>query len=286
MTKTDATRTLLKSISDFKDAYVQLLNTVTDYEAETGKSVNDLKWFVDRYPFDCSLDELPILSWVNGLDTEIDLQNFKVLNYTYLNTGGNMMVGIFTVWLPEENRTVYALTNEEGCNLATVDYISNDLNIDDYDELIFDSCMFDTLYDTNKYFELYCYCLNEYTKSDCRYFGCERSIPYHLLSDELQSKVDAGYLTWLDHNNNGCVPTDGVTIIVHPDYELIDTSDTERQLQEIKDFKEFHDTTAGVEDFYSEEYVLTFAGKTIRLPFMADVWDAVDDLLRRTIEEW
>ena len=39
MTKTSATRKLLHDINNFKEAYINLLNSVTDYEAETGKSV-------------------------------------------------------------------------------------------------------------------------------------------------------------------------------------------------------------------------------------------------------
>lgn len=289
MPKTNPTRSLLNAVANFKDSYVQLLNATTEYEATTKKSVNDLKWFVDRYPFDCALEDLPIISWVNGRDTKIDFNNFKVLNYEYINTGGNCMVGIFTVWLPEEKRTIYALTNEEGCNLSVVDYISNELDIDDYDELIIDHCVFSFLNGTEEYFELYRYCMNEYNKSDCRHFGITRSVPYMLLSDELMDKVHPDYFVWLDANGYSEVMTDGFNIIPHPDYDaqFYDPhEDNDRQLQNIKSFKAFHDTTAGVESFYNEDYVLTFAGRTIRLPFMADVWDAVNNLLETTIEEW
>lgn len=294
MSKTSATRKLLHDINNFKEAYMNLLNSVSDYEAETGESVNDLKWFVDRYPFDCALEDLPILSWVNGRDTNIDLQNFKILNYEYLNTGGNTMVGIFTVWLTEEKRTVYALTNEEGCNLAVVDYISNELDIDDYDELIIDNCVFSFLTGTEEYFDLYRYCLNAYNKSDCRYFGISRCVPYKLLSDELQAKVDPDYYVWLEEHNYE-VLTDGVDIVVHPDYDMLftDPHEDDEDLQAVKEWRVWHDglinkhtTDEEMDAFYEKKYRLTFNGKRVYLPFNADTFNKINELLDSVIREW
>lgn len=294
MTKTSATRKLLHDINNFKEAYVNLLNSVSEYEAETGKSVNDLKWFVDRYPFDCALEDLPILSWVNGRDTKIDLQNFKVLNYEYLNTGGNTMVGIFTVWLPEEKRTVYVHTNEVGCGIATVDYIGNEIEIDDYDDIIIESVDFDNLTGTEEYFELYRYCLNEYTKSDCRYFGISRAIPYKLLSDEVQSKVNPDYYVWLEEHNYD-VMTDGVDIMVHPDYDMLftDPHEDDENLQAVKEWRLWHDeqinrytTDEELEALYEKTYHLTFNGRVVRLPFNADTFNKINDLLDSVIREW
>lgn len=218
-------------------------------------------------------------------DDELDVpkpDKFKVLNYEYLNTGGNTMVGIFTVWLPDKNRTAYVLANEEGANLTTVDYISNELPIDDYDSVIIDHCVYEFLHGDEEYFELWRYCLNEYTKSDCRHFHHNYAWPYHLLSDELKSELHHEYREWCNENNNGCIPTDGYSIVVHPDYD----GTVDRQLREYEDFKAFHDTTAGMEAYYNEQYVLSFAGRTICMPFMAHIWDAVDNLLCTAIEEY
>ena len=215
-------------------------------------------------------------------------KNFKVLNYEYLNTGGNTMVGIFTVWLPDKNRTAYVLANEEGANLTSVDYISNELPIDDYDELILDHCVYEFLHGDEEYFELWRYCLNEYTKSDCRYFGITRSIPYRLLSDELQSKVDADYLVWLESNNYD-VLTDGEIISEHPDYAS--RSDDE-QLKAIKDFRDWHDllvhnaTEDELTDMYEKRYRLYFMGKRVFLPFTAETFNKIQDLLESVMKEW
>ena len=279
---------LLQAMKAFRDSYHVLLTEFSDFERTTGESVNDVPGFNDYYPLDMSFDEFPIDRWVAHIETQINNKRFKVLNYEYLNTGGNCMVGIFTVWLPALKQTVYALTNEVGCSIVTADYISNELDIDDYDEVTIDRCDFDELQPSATYFELYRYCLNEYTKSDCRYFGNTYAWPYHLLSDELQSDVPADYQMWCDENNTGCIPTDGERIIAHPDYDIFydPHEDLDLQLNTIKDFKDFHDTIAGDEAFYSKTYDLTFDGKTIHLPFIADVWDAVNNLLETTIEEW
>lgn len=294
MPRTDATRTLLHAINDFKEAYAKLLDATTLYEAETGKSVNDLSWFVDRYPFDCALEDLPIFSWVNGRDTKIDLCNFKVLNYEYLNTGGNTMVGIFTVWLPEEKRTVYVHTNEVGCGMSTVDYIGNDIEIDDYDDVIIESVDFDNLTGTEKYFDLYRHCLNEYNKSDCRYFGISRAYPYKLLSDELQAKVDPDYYVWLEAGNYD-VMTDGENIIVHPDYDMLftDPHEDDAELQAVKEWRLWHDghinrytSDDDLDALYEKTYSLTFNGRVVRLPFNAETFNKINDLLDSVIREW
>ncbi len=215
-------------------------------------------------------------------------KNFKVLNYEYLNTGGNTMVGIFTVWLPDKNRTAYVLANEEGANLTSVDYISNELPIDDYDELILDHCVYEFLHGDEEYFELYRYCLNEYTKSDCRYFGCSRAIPYRMLSDELQSKIDADYLVWLESNNYD-VLTDGEDIFEHPDY--LDRFNN-AELKAIKDFRDWHDfltsnaTDDELTEMYNKKYRLYFMGKRVFLPFTAETFNKIQDLLGSAINEW
>lgn len=215
--------------------------------------------------------------------------NFKVLNYEYLNTGGNCMVGIFTVWLPGINQTVYALTNEVGCTIATADYISNELDIEDYDDVTIDRCDFDDLCDNATYFELYRYCLNEYTKSDCRYFGHTYAWPYHLLSDELQAEISRDYLEWCKENNNGCIPTDGHSIVEHPDYIK---PEEDWRLKAVKDFRKWHDdlitnaTDEEMQDFYDRQYRLYFMGRRTFLPFDAETFNKINDLLDSVIKEW
>lgn len=276
---------LLKTMEEFKLAYISLRSTIESYEEVTNTSVNDLPGFVEDYPFEISFDELPIVRWVDSTYKKVTQQKFSVLNYNYVNTGGNTMVGVFEVWLPAEKRTVYALTNEEGCTLSVVDYIQNEIEVDHYDELMIENVDWGQLTGFEKYFELYRHCLNEYTKSDSKYFGYTRFLPYYLLSDELQKQIPEGYLDWIHGYGNGELETNGYEIIVSPDYvQAVD--DEDGMLAIVKHFKQFHDSTAANEEYYSDDYVLSFAGRTVRLPFNADVWDAIDTALTTTIENW
>lgn len=277
-------RTLLHAMNGFAFAYDSLRVEIEKYESETGASVNDLPGFTDNYPFDKSFDELAVDLWVSSTVDKVRQSAFKVLNYEYLNTGGNCMVGVFEVWLPEKKQTVYVYVNEEGYTMSVVDYIRHELEIHDYDELMIECGDWGRVTGHETYFELYRHCLNEYTKSDCRYFGYIRELPYHLLSDELQNKVPAGYREWCDTENGSVIGTNGEDIVVSEYFGS--TDDDEKMLEAIKEFRRWHDTTAGVEEYYNESYKLELAGHKIELPFMADVWDAVDTMLERTIRDW
>lgn len=284
MKNAENTKSLLMAMSDFKTSYYLLKMQMDKYEQTTGASVNDLPGFTESYPFDKSFDELAISDWVDTTVNSIKKFAFKVLSYEYLNTGGNCMVGIFEVWLPNKNRVVYMLTNEEGCNMSTVDYIRNELDIDDYDELILEYVDWGRITGYEEYFELYRYCLNEYTKSDCKHFGYTRALPYFLLSDELQKQVTAEYKLWLEAEECDLIDTNGEKIIESAFYEY--PSDDEKFLATVKAFQRWHDSIAACEEYYSEDYILTFAGNTVRLPFVADVWDAVDHMLTSVIKNY
>lgn len=284
MNKQYANEMLVKAVREFADAYSRLLVTVDTYETETNCSVNDLPGFTEAYPFDKSLDELAINQWADEVANRNKPASYKVLNYQYVNTGGNTMVGVFEVWLPERKQVVYALTNEEGCTLSVVDYIRNELDVDNYDDFHIDVCDWGRLTGYEDYFELYRHCLNVYTKDDCRFFGTSRDIQLHLLSDELKAKISDDYRQWLYNEGRDSVMTDGKDIIVDPDYEA--TNSDEVQLEAVKEFKRWHDAIAGDEKYYSECYKLVIADREVTLPFYADVWNAVDDALKSIIDNW
>lgn len=278
---TQAEKKLLGAMKDFMAGYGALKLQIEEYERSTGKSVNDLPGFTESYPFESSFDELDIERWVDAVAEGVSSAEFKVLRYDYMNTGGNCMVGIFEVWLPEEKRVVYALTNEEGCTLSVVDYVSNELEIHDYDELMIDNVDWGRVTGYEKYFELYRHCLNEFTKSECRYFKYTRQLPVYLLSDDLQGQITDDYKLWMDANEYDTVETDGYKIIVSPYYEI--ASGDEKLLNAIKAFKHWHYSIAGCEEYYEAMYKLEFADHKIEMPFMADVFDAVDTMLKSVI---
>lgn len=284
MKNAENVRKLLHAMNGFALAYDSLRVEIEKYESETGASVNDLPGFTESYPFSESFDELAVDLWVSNTVEKVRQSTFKVLNYEYLNTGGNCMVGIFEVWLPAKLQTVYVFVNEEGYTMSAVDYIRHELEIDDYDELMIEYGDWGRVTGYEKYFELYRHCLNVYTKDDCRYFGHVRGIPYYLLSDELQSKVTAEYKQWLEANEYDLIDTNGEDIIESADYESASKEDS--LLVAVKEFKRWHDTIAGDEKYYEDSYKLTIADKSITLPFMASAFAGVDELLEIFISEW
>ena len=283
MNKQEANKMLVKAMRNFEQAYHDLVAAIDGYEQDTHTDVNDLKDFVASYPFDKDFRELDIARWVDDVAKGLEQPSFKVLDYQYLNTGGNTMVGIHRVWLTEEKKVVYVYTNEEGSTIATVDYIRDELPIDDYDEFMMDVVDWGRIIGNEKYFELYRYCYNQYLVDDCKYFGITRGVQYHLLSDELQEMISDDYLKHLATDYGMLVETDGKIIVTDPDYEAPEVDAT---LQAVKDFRRWHDSIAANEDYYNEWYTLEIHGKKVKLPFYADVWNAVHTLLDVTIEEW
>lgn len=275
---------LKKAMDDFGNAYLRLRTTIDRYEQTTGTSVNDLPFFTEDYPFDKSFDELAVDEWVSAVIANMPRPtNFKILSYQYLNTGGNTMVGIHDVWLPEEKKVVYVYTNEEGSTISTVDYIRYDLEIDDYDEFIVDYVDWGRITGHEKYFELYRYCYNRYLVDDCKYFGITRGVQYSLLSDKLQEMLAIDYVKYIEAECGSLFETDGEIIVTNPDYEA---PEVDVALQSVKIFKKWHDSIAANEDYYNDWYILEIHGKKVKLPFYADVWNAVNNLLETTIEEW
>ena len=287
MNKTEMDRELTNAMKGFGTAYNVLKVAIDRYEQVTGTDVNYLPGFVKSYPFDKSFDELAVDCWVHDVTDGLKETKFKVLNYQYVNTGGNTMVGVFEVWLPEEKRTVYALTNEEGCTLSVVDYIRNELDVDDYDDFHIDVCDWGRLTGYEDYFELYRHCLNVYTKDDCRFFDTARDIQLHLLSDELKAKISDDYHQWLLAEGRDSVMTDGVEIMTDPDYEA---PYEDEYLRDIKCFRVWHDNLVADDESLAEactkDYRITFANKSVRIPFNADTHSAIELLLHNVIKEW
>ena len=293
MNKVENFDKLMKAMGDFNKAHHELLMAIDEYEIATGQSVNDLQGFTESYPFDKSLDELAIHTWVHNVYNGNKKFRFDVRNYEYMNTGGNTMVGICEVWLPDENKMVYCFTNEEGCTISPVDYIRNDVEPYQLDDLQTEEYDWGRVTGYEKRFELLRYCWNSYTEDDCRYFGITRRVPYYLLSDKLQKKVHADYLVWSEAESDGLVETNGREIIEDPDFSAQFESKEDKQLQEIKDFRKWHNnlvnattTDEELDALYLEDYTLTIAGRSIKLRYDADTFNHVDDLLKRVIEQW
>ena len=224
-------------------------------------------------------------------------KRFTVMNHEFTNTGGNCMVSSFTVYDKQLNATRCVLVNEEGFVLATVDYICNEIQFENVEEeraVIIDNWTLDCLttepsYDqpqfTEEEFALYKYCQFEFYKEYCKYFNTKVKLMVHELPGEMYNELGMDAILWHDRNEE-YVTTDGYQAYFNDAYDAAGWENACKELQQIKDFQLWHCEQAAKEELYEERYVLSFAGRSVKLPYDADTFDAVDSLLTRIIEEW
>lgn len=143
--------------------------------------------------------------------------NYTIISHDYENTGGNCMISVFEVWLPDENRTVFVNVGEEYCTITTVNHIMSDLEIDDYDKITVATLNYKESDDctvTDKYFELCRYCLFEYLKKDCKYMGYTESLPFVWLLPEYQQQISSLERQFVDDEYGDGFDTDGYCVII------------------------------------------------------------------------
>lgn len=160
---------------------------------------------------------------------------YKVLAHVYENTGGNCMVSIFTVYDAHQNRTLYAMVNEECFSVNTVDFIQQEV---DYD----DSMMLFNLYFTEPtsseewldYRDLMMYCRFEFIKKNCKYFSSRVFLEVEDLPQRLLDQMPAGYEEWLNENSQ-LIETDGYDIFVDERFtgKTVDSTVEEAQRTEL-----------------------------------------------------
>lgn len=142
--------------------------------------------------------------------------NYTIIHNDYVNTGGNTMVHVSEVWLKDENRTVFVYVGDEDVSMHTVDYIRNDIEVNDYDELLIEAANWKNgdFADVCTYFDIFRECLFEYLKRDCKYFGYKASVPYVWLPFEYQLQITAEQKHYVEDELTGEFETDGVVVIV------------------------------------------------------------------------
>ena len=224
-------------------------------------------------------------------------KRFMVTNHEFVNTGGNSMVSVFTVYDKQQKATRYVMTAEEGGSLQAVDTVNGDFQFESYDEeceAVIDNWSFDDLTTqpfpcskefTDEEFELYKYCQFEFYKENCKYFGTKVYITVDQLPQALYNELGEAAAAWHYHNAQ-LVATDGYHVWPSSYYNAESYEQSYRELQQVTDFQQWHCEQAAKEELYDEYYVLSFAGRSVKLPYDADAFDAVDNLLTRIIEEW
>lgn len=196
--------------------------------------------------------------------------NFEIVEHQYENTGGHCMVGFDEIWLPDEHRTLFAVTNEEGCNLLPVNgYYA----IDNCIEPLF---LFETersYAEEPEYFEIAKECVRLYARDD---HGLR--LPYGWLTDSVKATVPAEYTAWLQEEYDDPDPlyeTDGKKVIFEDAYVdmLAERARQERagELRAVDEKRKYFEAVACFQNFkkaYAE---------------LVDVWtrnrDLINDIL-------
>lgn len=142
---------------------------------------------------------------------------FKVISHDYRNTGGNMMVSVFQIYLIKDNRTVFVNCGERSACITTVDYI-NHFEPEDYDEITLESVDFGSDIDNSGYPVIYedvfRYCLFEWLKSDCKHYQYRMGVAYDWLPMSVQMLISDIQKDFVEDEMDGYFYTDGFTVFV------------------------------------------------------------------------
>lgn len=231
-------------------------------------------------------------------------EKYLVTDHNYLNTGGGCMVSIFTVYNHKEKITRYVIANEEGFNVQAVDTVSGEfgdfdadllkdiiLECHDWSALTCEPAPWDMLFEDEEW-KLYKYCQFEFYKRDCQRFKTKVDIPLEWLPPELFDKLTGTQRGWLRANHEN-VKTDGNNVWMPEAFDDYMEDIIQKQLQEIKDYKQWFDNLIGaeqteedIERLYNEEITLTFNGRSIKLDFDANTYSNISDLLENIIDNF
>lgn len=144
--------------------------------------------------------------------------NYKTMSHNYINTGGHIMVSVFEVWLPDENRTVYVNVGERYCTITTVNHICNDIQIDDFDKITVDTVSYDDNDISSKYFDMLRYCLFEHLKKHCKYMKYKDDLPFEWLLPVYQEQVRDSERAYTENECSGTFATDGYRVWIPTEY--------------------------------------------------------------------
>lgn len=228
-------------------------------------------------------------------------KNYVVVNHEYCNTGGNCMVSTFTVYCKTDNLTRFIVLNEEGVNWATADFVNSnlveELDTEVYDNLILGSFSWENITEQRlskdgcleeELLELMIDCRFEYLKKDCEYFRTPVNVTYDELPTRLMNTLSKECVEWhIEHSQ--LFTTNGYEV-GPSEYYTPDATAIDKQLKEIIDFREWLksivESTEVRESMYESDFILTFGDRTIKIPFHADTYCAIEVLLKSTIEDW
>lgn len=137
---------------------------------------------------------------------------FKILKHTYENTGGGCMCGFDEVWLIDEDRTIFAATNESGCTFHTVDTYHH--GIDDTDACFDWVNTDDPNAEKHRYFKLAKACYNLYLQDEPVGYA-----DYLWLSDEIRQEITPEYKKWVEEEDCTCFEISRGRLVIDERYK-------------------------------------------------------------------
>lgn len=228
-------------------------------------------------------------------------KKFAVIDHQYINTGGNTMVSVFTVYNKQLNTTQFVLCNDEGFGLQTINTITYDDSWLESDEQLYKTMLgnwdwdaltsepsFDQYQFDDDDFELYKYCQFEFIKKDCQHFKYVYECPIEWLPYRIYEQLDAEYIDWLRENER-MVKTDGNGYIVDPWYEAYKNEQAKKNnplYQQAVRFKEQLDDLKYNPTDDHKHINITLGDKHICIPFHADSYEELTTFIDRIIKNW
>lgn len=219
-----------------------------------------------------------------------------VLDHKYLNTGGSCMVSVFTIFYRDLGIR-YIICNDEGYTEQLIDNVSQENAFDDLvDNFVLGARYWDDVRRTtltDDAFELYSYCYFEFLKKYCKTFGNFTAVCVEQLPDNLYNSLPAEMRTWHIKNCQE-LTTDGYEVFPSDYYDPADNdgADSEEFIKVVNFQKDLDNKlSAAVSDdsftkYYDKPFVLAFDGQYVELPFDAETYGKVEELLDSVIENW
>ena len=229
--------------------------------------------------------------------------NYQIINDEYLNTGGNCMVHISTVYFKPLKQTQYVYINEEYLIVSNYDYIRNELphatTTDDFVlyVLAIENLAHEPSFDNHQMLELPeeitellfdCYLL--FIRAYCKYTSKNYECRLDALPSELYNKVSREYSRWLAEKELDPV-TDGYNIIIHQEYVAETDYDDDgkaavefkQQLMEMRATAD--ESEEQFEKFYDEKITIVIQNKAYHLSMNAAVWNGLVEYADYIISE-
>ena len=223
-------------------------------------------------------------------------KNYFVTDHQYINTGGNCMVSIFSVFDKQQNVTRFIILNEEGVTYQTADTVSGDLQEsweDDYDSFILWDYTWESLTEQRlaKYpldkemIELMVDCRFEYLKKDCAYFKTPVNVTYDELPQRLLNTLSPECVAWHIENEQ-LFTTNGYTVGPSDFYR---PTTVEKERKATTEFMSWLNDmvcdTDRRESLYDKGIHIEIDDHSVTIPFHADTYASLEALLKVALED-